>query len=397
MHSLLCFGSAPSMVQRGAMKPNRLVALLLGGVLGGGWGLAWAQTLTLSPSLTLSEEYDDNVLLSPTNRQSDFVTSVSPGVRLEFREHPWTVTAAGSLRGMYYARQPELNSSTAHRQGSLAIEFRPTPRLTASLTDTVVRSLDPGEVDPETGIITGRFASTKNTLTPAVSYQIDPLTHLRLHYSFSTLRSDSPLAQESDTHTPGLFVQHQFTPRTSGTLRYAFSRLQAENRPARDAHLPAVGFAHALSPTIRVSADAGPLFRERPDGSTEITPGGRLQYEQEFSRGRFVLAYDRSARVAGVRGEAATTESLQGTVTLEAARAVTLRLEAGVRTTREPQTAVDFVGYTAGIRLDYRVLQWLSVNAGYRYLQQDDRAGPLDLDRNIIFVGLTASTDAYLY
>ncbi len=34
------------------MKPNRLVALLLGTVHGGGAGLACAQTITLTPSLT---------------------------------------------------------------------------------------------------------------------------------------------------------------------------------------------------------------------------------------------------------------------------------------------------------------------------------------------------------
>ena len=379
------------------MTPNRLLALLLGGILAGGGGLAWAQTLTLSPSLTVSEEYNDNVLLTPTNRQGDFVTSVSPGLRLELREHPWTVTAAGSLRGEYYASQSELNSSTDNRQGSLAVEFRPTPRLTASLTDTYVRSLDPGEVDPETGIITGRFASTKNTVTPAVRYQLTPLTHLRFHYAFGSLRSDSPLANESDTHELGLLVQHQFTPRTAGTLRYTASRFQAEDRPARDAHLPAVGFTHALSPTIRVSADAGPLFRERPDGSTETTPGGRLQYEQEFARGRFALAYDRSARVAGVTGEVSTVQGLTAAVTFSATRDVTVALESGVRATESDDTTEDFRVYTAGIRLDYRILQWLSVNGGYRYYRQDDRAGPLDLDRNVVFLGLTASTDVRVY
>lgn len=349
------------------MKRHRVVALLLGGLLGGGGGLAWAQGITLSPSLTLSEEYDDNVLLSPTDRQSDFVTSVSPGLRLTITEYPWTVTAAASLRGVYYARRSDLNSSTDNRQGSLTIEFLPTPRFRASLTDTLVRSLDPGEVDPATGITVGRFPSTRNTVTPAVSYQLTPLTHLRLHYSFSVLRSDSPLAEESDTHEAGLALQREFTPRTTGTFRYTFSRFEVEGTPARDAHLPRVGLAYALSPTIRLSADAGPLLLERADGSTEITVGGSVQYAQEFEHGRLSLTYDRSAGVTGALGEVATSQSLTVTVSLSATRDLTLGLESGVRASEAEGAAVDFRVYTAGIRLDYRILRWLSVNAGYGY------------------------------
>lgn len=376
---------------------RRLLLLFLAMLLVGKAGLALAESLTLTPSLTLSEEYDDNVLLSPTDRQSDFVTTVNPGLRLTLKESPWTVTAAASLRAVYYGERSELNSSTDNRQGHFAIEFRPTPRLTASLSDTVVRSLDPGEVDPETGIITGRFASTRNSLRPAVSYQLNPLTRIHLQYAFTILRSDSTLVQESDTHEAGLSVERELTPRTSGTLRYDFGHFQTEDGPGRDAHLPAIGLVHSLSPTTQVAADAGPLVREKPDGKTEITLGGRVRYNQDFSRGRLSLSYDRSARVAGVRGEAAAAQTLRLNVNYRVGPAVTVALESGVTATREPEVAVDFLVYSAAIRVDYQLLRWLSVNAGYRHQSQDDRAGPLDIERNVIFIGLTASPDVPVY
>lgn len=379
------------------MKPNRLVALLLGTVLGGGSGLAFAQTITLTPSLTVSEEYDDNVLLSPTDRQSDFVTSISPGLRLTVRDPTWDVTLAASARADYYADRPELNSTTDNQSGNLAIKFRPTARFTASLTDTFNRSINPAEVNTETGIITGRFRSYRNTVTPAVTYQINPLTLIGLQYSLGILRSDSPLARDSDTHEGELSAQRQLTPRTSGTLRYTLSRFQIEASPARDVHLPRIGVAHALSPTIRISAEAGPVFIETSDGSFETTVGGTLQYTQEFSRGRLSVAYDRRALVPEVIGEVAVRQSLTATVTLPATRDVTVDLEAGIRATESLDEAVDFLVYTAAIRVDYRVLQWLAFNVGYRYLRQDDRVGSFDLDRNVVFLGVTASTDFRVY
>lgn len=387
----------PTVIHKLAMKPNGVIALVLAAILGGAGGLAWAQTVILSPSLAISEVYDDNIELSSTDRQSDFVTSVTPGLRLAIRESPWDVTMAVSARGDYYADRSDLNTTTDNQTGSLTIEYKPTPRFTALVTDTFTRSLNPGEVDTQTGIITGRFRSTSNTVAPRLSYQIDPLTRIRLDYSFSIFRSDSPVGEDSDTHEAGVFVERAFTPRTSGTFHYVFSRFQPEGESARDAHLPTVGLAHALSPTIRVSAEAGPLLLERADGSTEINVGGAFRYDQQFTRASLSVAYDRSARVAGVIGEVVTTQGLTARVTFLATRAVTMGLESAVRLTKSEDTAEDFRVYTAGITLDYRVLEWLSVNAAYRYTNQDDRAGPLDLYRNVVFLGLTAFTDVRIH
>ena len=400
------------------MRRNRLVALLLGGILGTAGGVAQAQVITLTPSLTISEGYDDNILFSSTDRQSDFVTSVIPALRLTIKDSPWDVTLDASARGMYYANRTELNSSTGYQNGSLAVTFRPTPRLTATLTDTFNRSLNPADVDTETGITTGRFTTYSNTVAPAVSYQITPLTTVGLQYAFGIFRSDSPTTPDQDTHAAGLSVEHQFTPRTSGTLRYAFNRFRVEGSPDQDAHSPRIGLAYAVSPTIRISADAGVLFFEGAGGSSETTASGSLQYTQDFSQGRFSLAYDRSAGAAGFTGvvgvsqgitatasytparevtlgvgsgvratdEVGTLEEVRqafftATATFTPARDLTLALDSGVRITDSVNRVEDFLVYEGGVRADYRILQWLSMNASYRRTRQDDNTGPNDLDR----------------
>ena len=90
--------------------------------------------------------------------------------------------------------------------------------------------------------------------------------------------------------------------------------------------------------------------------------------------------------MAGVIGEAATSQSLTATVTLSATRDVTLGLESGVRATETADAATDFLVYTAGIRVNYRILQWLSVNGGYRYLRQETGQVPS------IWTGMSSSS-----
>lgn len=378
------------------MSPNRVFALLLTAILGGGAIPAWGQT-TLSPSLTIGEEFDDNIFLESTNPRSDFITTVSPGVRLTVQETLWTVTLAGSARATYYASHPELNTTIGNRQGSLAVEFRPSPRLTVSLTDTLVRDFDPGKVDSETAITRGRFASTRNTATPVVTYQIDPLTQIRLQYAFTIIRSDSTLVEESDTHEGNVHLRRQFTPRASGTLRYTLSHFRPEQGPSREAHLPRLGFVYDVSPTSQISADAGPLLLETADGSTEISVGGGVQYAQQFSRGSVSIAYERSAQVSGAIGEGTSSQRVTALATVAVTRALTAVLEGAARETEGIDTPEEFRVYTAGVRLTYQILQWLAANVSYHYLRQDDRAGPEDLDRNIVFVGFTASTDVRVY
>ena len=46
-------------------------------------GLAWADTrVELTPRISVSEVYNDNIYLDYTNEESDYLTTVSPGINL---------------------------------------------------------------------------------------------------------------------------------------------------------------------------------------------------------------------------------------------------------------------------------------------------------------------------
>ena len=40
--------------------------------------------LTVTPSLSLGERYDDNIFETQTNKQHDFITVLSPGIRVQY-------------------------------------------------------------------------------------------------------------------------------------------------------------------------------------------------------------------------------------------------------------------------------------------------------------------------
>src|ERR671939_43424 len=64
---------------------------------------------TITPRITAQEIYTDNVLLTPTNRRSDFITTVAPGLSIpgESPRLQAKVDYAPTLQ--HYALTPDLN------------------------------------------------------------------------------------------------------------------------------------------------------------------------------------------------------------------------------------------------------------------------------------------------
>src|SRR3990172_4528726 len=316
-----------------------LLALILWGI---GNGFACAQTIIATPSLTITEEYDDNIRLTSKDPQSDFISAARPALRLEVKDHPWYVTLAGSLRGELFANHSEL-SNYDNQEGSASIEFRPERPFSLSLTDTFTRSTNPATVAPEAGIATG-----------------------------------------------------QFTPRTSGDMSYTFTRFLVEGSPERDSHSPRLGITFAYSPTIRFVSSTGLLFLEQEDGSQEGTLASSTRHGQAFKQGGFSIGFERNAGVAGLTGVTSVTQSLTTAASYQPIRFLTLAVDASLAET-EPSgsapTRTDFLTFLGSFRISYQLLRWLSVEASYRYQRQDDRVGSQDLQKNIFFLGLTATED----
>src|SRR3990172_2869745 len=312
-----------------------LPALMIWGTASGS---AWAQTIIATPSLTISEEYDDNITLTSKNPLSDFISAARPALRLEVKDHPWYVTRGGSLRGELFASHSELNNYD-NQDGRVSIEFRPERPFTLSLTDTFTRSTNPATVAPEAGIATGRFVSTSNAITPAATYQFNPRTGLRLQYSYRILRSDSPAAKDSDTHEATAALPHQFTPRTSGDISYTFSRFLVEGSPERDSHSPRLGITFAYSPTIKFVSSTGLLFLEQEDGSQEVTLASSTRYEQAFKQGGFSIGFERNAGVAGLTGVTSVTQSLTTAASYQPIRFLTLAVDASLAETESSGSA----------------------------------------------------------
>ena len=116
-----------------------------------------AAPLTILPSITISEEYNDNVNLSNANRTSDWITGFTPALNVIYESATYRLSAGYNFTAEMYARDPDRNAAFNRQNFDLDTQWQPTEQLTLTLLDGFTFSTDTNVIAPE-GVSTGRDA-----------------------------------------------------------------------------------------------------------------------------------------------------------------------------------------------------------------------------------------------
>jgi hypothetical protein len=386
-----------------------LVALVVWSLLAaGGQSPAEAQSIFLTPSFGVTEAYDSNVTLT-SNATSDFVTSLIPGLAIEFKDFPFTLALSASLTMQVYAKNPSLDTYTDNITAAGSLSYSPTSRLTLSLGDTYSRNVNPSLVTPDVAVTTGRFASTSNTLSPTASYKLDQVTTANLAYSWNVITTESPVGTDSNTHTITAGVSREWTPVLTGGLQFVYNLFTASGQPNTDTYSPQITLAVRWTPTITVSSSAGPIWIQQLDGSYKLDYTTVSQYAQAFDQGRgiFTLGYSQVAGTGGITGIISTTQSATASISYQMTQALKLTAGGGWSKTESvgsgsTGSTLDVQNYTAGASLSYQLLRWLTFDASYRFFQQSGvgnsaNVGISNLTDHIVTIGVTAKDKFRVY
>jgi TonB dependent receptor len=389
----------------------------------------WAQAgWYVTPSLSLSESYDDNIFSAqehisktavspavptepnpqatpiavnaPRSKDDDFIFTATPGLEAGYQSEPFTLLAGYKFGAEVYAKRSELNSAPARQQLSLQGSYLPDPLLTLSLgggyfESKYARELNTTAVSvqtglPVTGLERGRARAETYFARPTASYSIDPVTTLTGGYGFA--HSHEVGTPSSDTHEALLTLARKLGEIDTVELNYSYRHFSfgetqlAVATPApeatpppsptpapvttipssdEDSHAVTVGWAHQLTELTRFMLRAGPRFKQ----------GGAVDPEIEASighiieRGEIDLSYVRTqATAVGLQGSF-DTQTANLTVKYDVLQNLTTTTSlAYYHTSRESESA-DV--YSANLGARYRLLEWLSLFGNYNFSYQN--------------------------
>ena len=169
---------------------------------------ALANELKLTPSVTLKEEYNDNIFFDVSNKKSDFVSTLTPGIEFSDRSERLDANILLRLNGFLYARTSDLNAIDQDYRGR--ISYTLSPRLSISSAASYTLDSQPDREVATTGLVLTspvkrhqqqyslsvvRALTEKTSATLAYSYEQDDydnnrFSNLRYHDASLTLTHD---------------------------------------------------------------------------------------------------------------------------------------------------------------------------------------------------------------
>ncbi len=401
------------------------------------------------PHLTVQEQYSDNLFLSSTNRVSDYLTVISPGIRFS------TVTSAQpeaavdlnyTLGLNFYAKNSDLNyvSHTA----DLNAWYTYNRRLSLRLREYFIRSENPLERAYYQGALPneylpesqgGRFIYTRNVVEPSIGYQLGREDRFDLFYRNMFYNNENPQIQDSQENhirprliywfnmrngmeletavTRGEFSKiqvvgqaqdfwsyrpraryiYRFSPRTSvfGELLYEHFNVASPDIDY-DIYNPTIGFSHSFTPTLTVYGQFGyfwqkPQFGEEQTGPsydagiTQVTP--RTTYVLSF-RGGYANSFFNSQNSGFV-----TFNEVLGNITHLLERRLSVGLNGSLNRVEYVDARpshTDWI-WRIGGRITYLPLRWLSISLDAYHAQNDsDLSTAFGYKENRVFLSLTA-------
>ncbi len=151
------------------------------------WSMA--DDVKLISSVTVREEYNDNIFFDNNNEEEDFITTVSPGLRLTSRTERFTTRLSARFDGIIYSDNSKLNAIDQDFKADMSYQLTDKTGVTAkagykkdSRNDRDIEVMDGGSA---TGLVQDDSTRIRRTCDFSSSTMLNETTALSASYSFT--------------------------------------------------------------------------------------------------------------------------------------------------------------------------------------------------------------------
>jgi hypothetical protein len=353
--------------------------------------------LTLLPTLTVGEEFNDNILLNNADKRWDLITTFAPGIALQWQDPTSHLVAAYNFAAQLYERHPQFNHAFDAHNFALDGLWRLTPRWTLTAGDTFNFSTNTNLIGTE-GVATGRDRAYGNALSVGAAWQATTRTSLRGAASWALQRFTREELQDSDVYRAEVAGDRLFTPRLTGSLGYEIGYFDIEHEVALTTHTPKLGLRYRFTETLSGSASGGPMIEVPEHGSSRVVPFASAGLQQRFLWGAAGVDYSHYIGTAG--GLGGTTVNQSAGVTVQVTTLLKgLVADVGPRYSwvKSDDDRIDVRSFSLPLRATWRLAAWAALVGSYNFFHQRAVATvfsaigtPLanDVDQNRLSIGL---------
>jgi hypothetical protein len=347
-------------------------------------GTASGQIVTLTPSLSLGERYDDNIFEDNSN-VDDFITTVSPGVLLRYvpmRDTELNLEYKADFE--FFADHTEENYVS--QRGLLRFAGQLTRSLSVNVRESLIVTEEPNnrtlEIDEVTGLrpvsTQGRQRTLRNSANMRLDVQLAPRVMLGLLFENLIDNVDTPqevdeyrytigtefgylvhLARASRAYVAYDVTFHNFSQNAGGITAADFN-----------VHAARVGFRHAFSPTLSGNVAFGYSVVTSDDPTEDGNSGinADLRITKTFRTGQATFAFTRDFTSGGGEGGSVIANVFTASFTSQ----ITPKVTAGLGTNLsfynfQQATGDDRLFWLIRSNLAYQILRFWRLSLDYDY------------------------------
>jgi hypothetical protein len=368
----------------------------------------------LTPSLSVSEVYDDNVFFDE-RREGDVISRFTPSLEAGYRSAPLTLLGRYSFTAEVFAKLTEQTNPQARQQAALELRYLPTRLLTLSLRTTYIETHNPENISqvtevetqpPEegnqaTGVELGRRRTTSFSVSPSVAYRFSRLLSGTGGYAFT--RTEQSGGTTSETHAATLGLSRRLTPRDTASVGAIFRYFRFEDDVTGGDSIPSyaitLGWARQLTRFTSVELHVGPRFTEGEAPGVEA----QAALSQRLKHGRLGLRYVHSQGTISGESGVVNSDTLAADVSYQLWRRLGATLETSFSRSTDTTSAQDTNTYRVNLRVAYQVSEYVSLLASYQFTFQNgpidttDTGNNQDIYRNVFMLQLVVSRPYRVY
>jgi len=360
-----------------------------------------ADDFNLTPSLSVREEYNDNISFSYSDTIDDFITTVSAGLELTERTEQLDLSLAGIVSPFFYADNNERDGVDQNYVGSISYQVSPLLGVNANAGYNVSNRSDRDVYT--TGLVISDTRRKSQAYGIGFNYTLTEISAMGVSFNYSKDKWDEVNLADQNSKNYGTALNYthslnEWWDETTGRLNVGFDRMEYETSDTNN-YSGTIGVEHRFSQTINLLIDVGVRYTDADFLSPQLVEdnnksfGGTgqaiLDIQGELTRGSVSIRWG----LTPASGRGRPVQRSEAVLNLERrlAEKVTVGIAGGFyhnSADKDEFSAlkIDEDAFYIRPTIQWEIFERFNLQAGYNFTYIDDHAESNDRKQNMVYL-----------
>jgi len=213
--------------------------------------------LSLIPTISLREEYNDNIFLAPYNEEDDFLTTISPAIALTYAAAGMDLSLDYRLDFDFYAYNADRNEiRQLGRFESTVSPYRDI--FFIKVSDVFARvPIDVRRQVALDNLLTNTTDSNRFIVNPYLEYPLSETFRARVGYTYENVWYATGVGDDAENNSADLSIIKEISSKMTASLTYTYLSHRPDRTEDYDRQNAGLGIDYKISPKLSLNVGAG--------------------------------------------------------------------------------------------------------------------------------------------